>query len=248
MKQIHSPNYPQSLRLIRVTAALCLILTACSAPTATLAPSDTPVPTLTATLTSTPAPSATVTWTPEPSATFTATVSPTPTVDFSKIVITSISSQVGGYLVILSAPGLKVPYTILLGGHDYKCTVDPQYADKLFCLGLAKPALDTALSLTLTDPQSKQVVYQSKLTIPSALFAGIKHDGYPDTWCADRGKNVTCEVECRIANGNPCIVASCADACGAYYSVHTCPQDMNMKFSSCSPDQWKQLKSQYGIP
>jgi hypothetical protein len=87
-------------------------------------------------------------------------------------------------------------------------------------------------------------VVLSSLTLPTAL-----PEGYADTNCPDRGKNISCETECRIdPNGSPCIVATCTDACGLYRSVQSCPENMTLPSPICSPEQAAAAKAKYGIP
>ena len=40
-------------------------------------------------------------------------------------------------------------------------------------------------------------------------------------WCAERGQNVSCEIEYRDYNGQCLVGMSCSDACGIYYGVDT---------------------------
>ena len=71
---------------------------------------------------------------------------------------------------------------------------------------------------------------RTRLVIPTALLVPPTPVGWAGNNCPQRGQNVSCETECRIApDGNPCIVATCTDACGPYFSVHTCP-DMSLEF------------------
>ena len=162
--------------------------------------------------------------------------------------VLALDNRVGGWLLTLSVPGVTRAQRMSLGGNSYDCSVDGQYPDRLFCQGLAKPPFDAPLNLSFLDPQSGQVLYQSSLLIPTALLVPPTPVGWAETGCDQRGQNVNCEVECRIApNGSPCIVATCTDDCGAYFSVHTCP-DMSLDFASCTPEQWARMKALYQIP
>ena len=40
-------------------------------------------------------------------------------------------------------------------------------------------------------------------------------------WCAERGTNVSCEIEYRLYGGDCLVGMSCSDACGKYYGVDT---------------------------
>ncbi|HCE18336.1 MAG TPA: hypothetical protein DEQ80_10795 [Anaerolinea thermolimosa] len=194
------------------------------------------------------------TFTPSPTLTATAEVSPspvasaTPGVQFDQLKILAIDNRVGGWTITLALPGAQGGMRLLLGGQTYDCLSDPAYPDRLFCQGLARPAYDTPLKLVFQNQDSNEILYETTLTIASALMLPPTPAGWGYNTCADRGKNVSCETECRIApDGNPCIVATCTDACGPYFSVHTCP-DMPMDFRSCSPEQWAALKKMYQIP
>ena len=151
-------------------------------------------------------------------------------------------------MLTLALPGVQGAMRLSLGGQSYSCVSDPAYPDRLFCQGLARPAYDASLKLVFQDEASGKILYETTTVIPSALMLPPTPAGWGYNTCADRGKNVSCETECRIApNGNPCIVATCTDACGPYFSVHTCP-DMSLDFRSCSPEQWTALKKLYQIP
>lgn len=211
--------------------------------TETSAPADTLAPTL---------PPPTQTALPSLTATFTETALPTvtltPSADYAAIEIKGLTNNANGVDVVAVIPGISGAYDLQLGGIPYACATDAGYPDRLFCKGLSKPALDTDISVVLTASADSQVVYSGRITIPSGMFATQVPDYYTDNYCAQRGQNVSCETECRIApDGNPCIVATCVDACGAYFAVDSCPY-MEMNFSSCSAEQWQQMKARYSIP
>lgn len=234
------------------------LLAACQAvPAETLALAR---PTGTATQPMPPTPSVTLTLPSEPTftlfPTLTATVevlpspmaSATPGVQFDQLKVLAVDNRVGGWMITLSLPGAQGEMRLLLGGQIYNCLSDPAYPDRLFCQGLARPAYDTPLKVAFQEQSSGETLYETRLTIPAAMLLPPTPAGWGYNTCADRGKNVSCETECRIASdGNPCIVATCTDACGPYFSVHTCP-DMPMDFRSCSPEQWAALKKLYQIP
>jgi hypothetical protein len=213
-----------------VTPKLRASATALPSPTTTRPPKATIVPPTAPVFTHTPAPSA------------------TPAAAYDELKVLAVNNRVGGWLVTLSVPGVTRAQRMSLGGNTYDCSVDAQYPDRLFCQGLVKPPFDAQMKLAFLDPQSGQVLYQSNLVIPTALLVPPTLVGWPETGCEQRGQNVSCEVECRIApNGSPCIVATCVDACGPYFSVHTCP-DMSLDFVSCNPEQWARMKALYQIP
>lgn len=213
-------------------------------PTATLAPSPSATLALTASATLALAASATLppTASPAPSA------SPTATIGFDALQVSAVDNRPGGWMVTFKLPGANRAMKVVLGGSAYDCSVDAQYPDRLFCQGLSKPAYDQSLDLLINDAQTGERLYAGKLLIPSALLVPPTPAGWASNDCPQRGQNVSCETECRIApDGNPCIVATCTDACGAYFSVHTCP-DMSLNFASCNAEQWAALKKQYQIP
>jgi hypothetical protein len=222
-------------------------------------PLPTTAPTLTEvqlpTLTATAAPSATSTAIRAPTATFTQaptfTTSPsaTPMAALDQAEVIQINDGVGGIGLVLKIPHLTSPFNLILGGARYECKLDAQYPDWLFCWGLSRPTLDIPLTEAFLDPQSNQVVLERKVVLSSAVLPTALPAGYADTNCPDRGKNISCETECRLDyDGNPCIVATCTDACGLYRSVHTCPQDQQLPAIVCSPEQWAEAKAKNGIP
>ncbi len=148
----------------------------------------------------------------------------------------------------LQVPGVDRGLKLALAGVSYDCTFDAQYPDRLFCQGLARPPYDETMTMVFSDLQSGVVLYEGSLIIPTALLVPPTPVGWASNDCPQRGQNVSCETECRVTpDGTPCIVATCTDACGAYFSVHTCP-DMDLNFASCNAEQWAALKKQYQIP
>jgi hypothetical protein len=237
---------------------LILVLGACQATpavTPTVTASDTPQ----ASETSTPRPSDTATLTPEPTSTPTETAtipSPTPAVAFDQAKIIGVTEQVSSLQsgtsnvqIIVAFPGVTQAYNLTLDQKEYFCTLANGVPDRLFCNGMAKPKGDQELSLEFTDPESDEVLYSSTISIPSAYIPTAVPVGDQSTWCPDRGKNVSCEYECRITpGGSPCLVASCYDACGYYFSVNTCPADLKQPFTFCSEAVIAQMKAKYNIP
>lgn len=210
-----------------------------SNPAATLLPVNAPTqqPTATATL----KPSVT----PSPTATATAT----PIANFDRLQVISVDNNPFGSMVHLALPGIRQPLTMKLDGKLYNCRVDEKYPDHFFCQGLSRPALDTTLKLVFIDPVSQVEIYAGSLFILEAWVIPPTPVGYLHTSCAERGKNVSCETECRIApDGSPCIVSTCTDACGPYFAVHSCPDDMPLPSPSCSEEQWVAMKKKYQIP
>ena len=188
-----------------------------------LEPSATVLPTVAATATALP------TEIPEPTATPLPTETPAPTAtplpDFENGKITSIEARGENILWMLSLTGVTTPLEALVDGKTYDCSLEPDYPDRLFCFG---PAFTG-------DPQQITAAFYSAGGGGLAIFEGTYFlpvilptampAGDPTTWCPERGQDVFCETEHRIDKfGNACMVASCFDACGYYYSIHTCPK------------------------
>ncbi|HCE18337.1 MAG TPA: hypothetical protein DEQ80_10800 [Anaerolinea thermolimosa] len=214
-------------------------------PTASLTPSVEATATWTVTPTERPTstPSPTASPSPEPS------LSPTPTADFDQAEVINLLNGVGGISVVVKIPHLSVAYNMILGGIRYDCHLEEAYPDWLLCWGLARPPLDMPITQAFLDKQTGKVVMERKVVLSSAVLPTALPEGYAQTNCPDRGKNISCETECRVdADGTPCIVATCTDACGLYRSVHSCPADMKLPAVVCSPEQWKEAKAKYGIP
>jgi hypothetical protein len=169
--------------------------------------------------------------------------------DLERAEIINLLDGVGGISVVVKIPHLSVAYDLILAGARYDCHLEEAYPDWLLCWGLARPPLDAPINQAFLDKETGSVVMERKVVLSSAVLPTALPEGYPQTNCPDRGKNISCETECRIdSDGNPCIVATCTDACGLYRSVHSCPADMKLPAVVCSPDQWKEAKAKYGIP
>jgi hypothetical protein len=241
-----------------VAFTIFLLLAACS-PAATAAPGAAPqpedTPTLAATetllvpvtslLTETIAPSATATKTSSP----TPSQSPTAVVNLQQAQVINILNGVGGISLVVKIANLAAPYDMILAGIKYTCHLEEQYPEWLLCWGLSRPPLDEQVNQAFVDQASGKVIFEQKVILSSALLPTALPEGYGFTNCPDRGKNISCETECRLDyDGNPCIVATCTDACGLYRSVHSCPDDMPLPSPLCSAEQWAEAKAKYGIP
>lgn len=212
-------------------------------PTATLRPSETPAPLPTETATVTPSPSPLPSRTPTPSSTA------TPAVAFDQLEVFSYSEETGSNLLILKVPGVRQDYNIKIDNFDYRCYYDAQYIDRLYCWGNNRPTFSRNINIVFYDLLTNELVHASKIMI------SVKPTLWPVVWnssnnCDQRGENVACTVECRISpeSGNPCLAASCYDACGYYFSVNSCPPDMSFPFESCSKSQRLEQFALYGIP
>jgi len=183
--------------------------------TSTVEPSPTftatPGPTNTASLT----PTVTMTWTP----------SPTPFTGFKESKINSHQSSGEMYMYIFSVPGVSQDYYATIEKELYHCEIDINYPDILICTGEYFEFNDEMVDVVFYSDESldeivhKQEYYSGPTTPAPAIIYGD-----PKTWCPERGQNVNCETEYRSYNGEECIVQTCYDACGYYYSYHTCPK------------------------
>ncbi|GIV64231.1 MAG: hypothetical protein KatS3mg045_1570 [Bellilinea sp.] len=252
----------KNFRFTFFSTIVILILAACTpqvvSPTQAVSPgvAESPVAAgVSATTTSLP-PTPTVV---EPSATIpatatllpspTITLTPTPLADFSLLRVITLESNTFGWMIQINLPGVSQSLLLRLDGKEYRCSLDERYPERLFCQGLAKPPIDQAMQLVFVNPENGEEIYRGSLIIPLAFVVPPTPVGYLHTACEERGKNVSCETECRIdPNGNPCIVATCTDACGPYFAVHSCPDDMPLPSPSCSAEQWAMMKKRYQIP
>jgi hypothetical protein len=199
-------------------------------------PTDTPTATATSTATNTSTP----TFTLVPSLTFTST----PAALFDKAQVTSVSSPNGVWSVALKVPGLKGIYDIVIDRLKFSCKTDARAPETLFCTGPSRPHIEEKIPLVFTDPSSGAEIYSGTTYIIQQAVPTETPAGYFS--CPNRGKNVTCEVECRVYSGNPCLVATCSDDCGIYFSLHTCPGGVNDGI--CSVELEQQMRKQYGLP
>ncbi|MEW6180711.1 MAG: hypothetical protein AB1522_12380 [Chloroflexota bacterium] len=206
-------------------------------------------PTSTPTVDSTPTPSPTVTLTLTPTPTLPPTETPTPAPEFSNLRFIGVTARYDGASIILEIPNLQKVYNLTLNGVNYVCQLAESAPNRLFCNGLAKPPVDQSVRLILREPESSEVVYEAVTSIPANLVITPMPQGYYDPNCPQRGLDVKCEMECRIPpEGEPCVVASCYDSCGLYFSVHTCPENVDVYPSLCTDEQWAEMKARYNIP
>ena len=180
----------------------------------TLPPSPTlpPIPTATQTQAASPVPSLTLL------PTYTVTVGP----DFAQLKVKSVSVTSTGILLRLYLPGVNQAYPIRVEGRLYDCVLDSKYVDSLFCHG---PIFTTGdyVPLEVLPVEGGEPLYVTYFGVTDETLYTATPKGTNRTWCPERGTNVTCETENRVDKlGNPCIVSTCFDACGYYYSIDTC--------------------------
>lgn len=239
--------------LLGIAALLILLASACNPATpsltATALPTDTPAPSATPTETATPTQTATVPPTLTPTLTLTPTPSPTPQAAFDQAKPLQLTSGLGGWSLTLQVPNLTKVVNVIAAGIKFNCAYDEQYPERLFCYGLAKPPLDQAITLAFLDADSGALLYQFQTVFASTALPTPAPVGNSDTSCPQRGQNVTCETECRVnpSTDIPCIVSSCFDACGHYFSVDTCPSGVS-EWRISSDEQCRAMKDQFSIP
>jgi hypothetical protein len=251
------------MRIFRITSILILaVLIASCAQGAAFVPTFTPalvtvtvLPTASEVLQTMPVPTVTSTTPPTATATFTVTptltlvpsltFTPTPVALFDKAQVTSLSTPNGIPSIGIKVPGLKGIYNIIIDTRKFTCQTDARAPEVLFCTGQASPRIDQTIPLVFTDPQSGAEVYSGTTYIIKEAVPTETPAGYFS--CPNRGKNVYCEVECRTYSGAPCLVATCSDDCGLYYSINNCPQD-RQNDGICSEELEAQMRTKYGLP
>ena len=189
-------------------------------------------PTATSTITPKPPTETSVppTETPFPSETATATMTATPVINFEISRIYGIENR-GDYIsVILEFPGIKTNYGVMLNNKEYNCKLVDDVPDRLFCTG---PALIlksyTSIKYFTDDGTWQNPLYEGTVYVPEPYKTPYP-PGDPSTWCPLRGTDVFCETEHRVENGEECWVMTCSDACGYFFSYHTCTENPNGNF------------------
>lgn len=209
-------------------------LTPVMAATELLVPSLTPSETLRPRLTPAPSntllPSVTPTLTLTSTATVTSSATPRPV--FAGFQVDFVEYAYYGMQFAFMIPGIQHNYRLLANGTSFKCTLYEKYPDKLFCTGPAiKPNTEVAFSF-LPLAGSDTPVFESKYKLGSMITPTINLETLTasnPTTCPQHGVNVRCETEYRKIASGCCVVATCVDACGYYFSVDTCPKDMEMQ-------------------
>jgi hypothetical protein len=228
----------RSLVFLLAIAAL-VGLSACSpaqTPSPTLTPTETEMPKPSATLTpvptETPLPTPTVTPTLVPSATQTATLTSTPRPTFAGFQVEYPEYTKNGLQLVFRIPGNRQNYRLEVNGTPYTCALVEKYPDRLYCLGPVF-AQNTQVKLVFFPLEGeKQPVFETTYRITPLItptvdvrigFAAFKKK------CPEQEDKITCETEYRKIGSACCIVATCSDACGNFFSANTCPRDMAME-------------------
>lgn len=225
---------------ISIVAAI-VILTACSAsPTASLTPAPLPtqIPAETetarpsATLTTSATTLATATKTLTPTPTHTATLTATPRPSFAGFQVQFVDYASYGMQFAFIIPGIQNNYQLDVNGQPFNCKLYEKYPDKLFCTGPAIPP-KTHVKLTFLPLEGEKTpVFVSNYLIAALITPTVDFQtskGFNSENCPVRGVNVRCETEYRVNGGGCCVVSTCVDACGYYYSVDTCPRGMTLQ-------------------
>jgi len=200
-----------------------------------------PTDTATATITVTPTIIFTPTLTIEPSI----TSSPTAVALFEKAQVTSLTTPGDQVRVAIKVPGIKSVLNIILNARPFNCQMDAKAPEVLFCVGKELVPVAKQIPLIFVDPQSGAQVYSGTTYIINQAVPTPTPAGYAN--CPTKGKNKSCEIECRLYSGNPCLVASCFDDCGLYRSINDCPIGVQNE-GICSEDLLNEMKTKYGIP
>jgi len=219
-----------------VLVTVLVFLQACTAATALPTATPAPLPTVTETPrpsetpapsdTSTPLPSATFTLTP--SATHTATSSSTPMPSFAGFTVEYAQYTNYGMLMGFKIPGIQENYRLKVNDINYTCNLNDKAPDYLYCYG-PQFAQNQEIQLVFYPPDPADntplytVSYKVSLLVLPTVDPRVLMTQAPGS-CPQRGINVTCETEYRKdGKGGCCVVSTCADACGYYYSMDTCP-------------------------
>jgi len=194
-------------------------------PSSTLAPTSTftiSPPTMTPTF-----PQATNTT--SPSITLSMTNTPTAIIEFNKVRIFGLEDRGDYSLVILEFPLLDHVLGLKINDKPYTCVLDEKLTNKLLCSGTPLRIKEYVnAKFYAEDKEFTTLLYEGNIYVPEPYKTPMPL-GDPRTWCPLRGTDVFCETEHRVENGEECWVSSCFDACGYYYSYHTCqfPPDNN---------------------
>lgn len=164
-----------------------------------------------------------------PSRTPTIKVVPTESIQFDKVRIFGLEDRGDYALVILEFPVLDHVLGLQINNKPYSCSLDEKLANKLLCSG-APLRIKENVNVKFFDKDMvfENLLYEGIIYVPEPYKTPMPL-GDPRTWCPLRGTDVFCETEHRVENGEECWVSSCFDACGYYYSYHTCqyPPDNN---------------------
>ena len=210
---------PQNGALMEGTLVTELVPTETAIPTTIVPtvslPTSTPTNTPTLIPTSTPIP--------------TATLVPTEAVKFDTVRIIGIDKYPSYASVIFEFPAISKLYYVKIDNSAYNCQIPEGTVDRLFCSGEGIRTAEYADVAFYADEAFENELVAMTLYVPAPIPTPLPV-GEPSTWCPARGTNITCETEHRVEFGEECWVQTCFDACGYYYSYHTCQLPPNNNF------------------
>jgi hypothetical protein len=181
-------------------------------PTNTQIPTETPSPTV--------IPSATATLLP--TLTPTETLSPTPVADFTKFKLLSVGKKEFGFQLVIQVPGLQSLADVQVAGKPFTCQIESTFPDRLYCNG-PELKMDKELQIQFIS-KAGAPLYSGFIFIPKSIFGFQYPEGIDWDACPERGQSVSCETENRTWFEPPCVVSTCVDKCGYFYSIDTCKQ------------------------
>ena len=193
-------------------------------------PTTTPHTLILATATPTRSPTATrtATATITPTASLTPTVTATPFGGFESSGFHGVQYSGSRVYLLFTVPGVTEAYHLSVEGHNLACAPSDTYADLLVCEGTQYAPSYGTLDCDFYT-QTHDLIYRGSYyhAVPQTPTPA------PPPWvpiwnlsnnCPQRGENVSCETEWRTVGGVPCMIASCFDQCGHYYSIDNCSQ------------------------
>jgi hypothetical protein len=205
-------------------SACASVAPAVATPTATLpAPSDTgtPLPSSTRLPSATPQPSATPTPSASPSLTPSLTSTPSPTSAFIGFQIQASEYRYDGLSIYFVIPGVTQAYRLEVNGQPYTCQVKADLPNRMYCNGPYHPAGQSVM-LSFYTQDGAAPVFEVAYVVNPSMTATIDPSTLTLANCPVRGINPKCETEHRVADNGACIVSTCVDSCGYWYSVDTC--------------------------
>lgn len=161
-----------------------------------------------------------------------ATISTTPTqpIGFDQARIFGTENRGSYFLVIFEIPSIDQVLGVSINGQDYDCKIPEDIQHELFCSGPKLRPNEYALVRFFQEEKPWITPLFEKEMYVAEPYKTPLPAGDPSTWCPQRGENITCETEHRVEDGEECWVSTCFDACGYYYSYHTCNYPPNNNF------------------
>ena len=214
---MEEPSVAEFVHQTHTAAAIKPSTTAFQTLTNTLTPSVTPSITLTATNTLTP------------TASLTPTFTATPFKGFESASFNGVQYDTNAVYLIFNVPNVSQSYSLHVQGQVLQCSPSQSYANTLVCEGTNYSPDYGSLGCDFytVEGETEKLLYsgyfyyaQPATATPPPPPWVVNWDGSHD--CPQRGENVSCETEYRLIGGVPCMIASCFDLCGHYYSIDNC--------------------------